>query len=102
MVVWDCLVDIWVVERVLYHRGCRNLKFNLLNARLGLLARQNDAARTDLQAVAVALKKYFDPNAKKTQQALLLLEKAQSLSKGNPIPRLDGSLAALATASAGK
>ena len=31
-----------------------------------------------------------------------LLEKAQSLSKGNPIPRLDGSLAALATASAGK
>jgi len=79
-----------------------NLKFKLLNARLGLLARQNDAARTDLQAVAVALKKYFDPNAKKTQQALLLLEKAQSLSKGNPIPRLDGSLAALATASAGK
>ena len=77
-----------------------NLK--LLNARLGLLARQNDAARTDLQAVAVALKKYFDPNAKKTQQALLLLEKAQGLSKGNPIPRLDGSLAALATASAGK
>ena len=51
---------------------------------------------------SVALKKYFDPNAKKTQQALLLLEKAQSLSKGNPIPRLDGSLAALATASAGK
>ena len=31
-----------------------------------------------------------------------LLEKAQTLSKGNPIPRLDGSLAALATASAGK
>lgn len=79
-----------------------NLKLKLLNARLGLLARQNDAARNDLQAVAAALKKYFDPNAKKTQLALQLLEKAQSLSKGNPIPRLDGSLAALATASAGK
>ncbi len=79
-----------------------NLKLKLLNARLGLLARQNDAARTDLQAVAVSLKKYFDPSAKKTQQAVLLLERAQSLSKGNPIPRLDGSLAALATASAGK
>jgi len=79
-----------------------NLKLKLLNARLGLLARQNDAARNDLQAVSVALKKYFDPSAKKTQQAFLLLEKAQSLSKGNPIPRLDGSLAALATASAGK
>lgn len=79
-----------------------NLKLKLLNARLGLLARQNDAARSDLLAVSVALKKYFDPNAKKTQLALQLLEKAQTLSKGNPIPRLDGSLAALATASAGK
>lgn len=79
-----------------------NLKLKLLNARLGLLARQNDAARADLQAVSVALKKYFDPGSRKTMQALQLLEKAQGLSKGNPIPRLDGSLAALATASAGK
>ena len=79
-----------------------NLKLKLLNARLGLLARQNDAARADMQAVAVALKKYFDPGARKTQQAVQLLEKAQALSKGNPIPRLDGSLAALATASSGK
>jgi uroporphyrin-3 C-methyltransferase len=79
-----------------------NLKLKLLNARLGLLARQNDAARADMQAVSVALKKYFDPGARKTQQAVQLLEKAQALSKGNPIPRLDGSLAALATASSGK
>ena len=79
-----------------------NLKLKLLNARLGLLGRQNEAARNDLQAVSVALKKYFDPNAKKTQLALQLLDKAQALSKGNPIPRLDGSLAAIATASAGK
>jgi uroporphyrin-3 C-methyltransferase len=55
-----------------------------------------------MQAVSVALKKYFDPGARKTQQAVQLLEKAQALSKGNPIPRLDGSLAALATASSGK
>lgn len=79
-----------------------NLKLKLLNARLGLLARQNDAARADLQAVSGSLRKYFDPSSRKTQQALQLLEKAQGLSKGNPIPRLDGSLAALATASAGK
>ena len=79
-----------------------NLKLKLLNARLSLLARQGDAAKSDLQAVSVALKKYFDPGARKTQQALQLLDKAQSLSKGSPIPRLDGSLAALATASAGK
>ncbi len=79
-----------------------NLKLKLLNARLGLLARQNDAVRADLQSVANVLKKYYDPNARKTQQALQLLEKAQTLSKGKPIPRLDGSLAALATASSGK
>jgi uroporphyrin-3 C-methyltransferase len=79
-----------------------NLKLKLLNARLSLLARQGDAAKSDLQAVSVSLKKYFDPGARKTQQALQLLDKAQSLSKGSPIPRLDGSLAALATASAGK
>jgi uroporphyrin-3 C-methyltransferase len=79
-----------------------NLKLKLLNARLSLLARQTDAAKADLQAVTVSLKKYFDPGARKTQQALLLLDKAQSLSKGGPLPRLDGSLAALATASAGK
>jgi uroporphyrin-3 C-methyltransferase len=79
-----------------------NLKLKLLNARLGLLARQNDAARADMQAVSAILKKYFDPGARKTQQAIQLLDKAQSLSKGNPIPRLDGSLAALATASSGK
>jgi uroporphyrin-3 C-methyltransferase len=79
-----------------------NLKLKLLNARLGLLARQNDAARADLQAVSAALKKYFDPSARKTQQAMQLLDKAQALSKGSPIPRLDGSLAALATASSGK
>jgi len=79
-----------------------NLKFKVLNARLSLLARQNDAARADLQAAQVALKKYFDTSAKKTQLALQLLDKAQALSKGSPIPRLDASLAALATISAGK
>jgi len=79
-----------------------NLKLKLLNARLGLLARQNDAARADMQAVAIVLKKYFDSGARKTQHALQLLEKAQALSKGNAIPRLDATMAALATASSGK
>ena len=79
-----------------------NLKLKLLNARLGLLARQNDAARADMQAVAIVLKKYFDPGARKTHHALQLLEKAQALSKGNAIPRLDATMAALATASSGK
>jgi len=79
-----------------------NLKLKVLNARLSLLARQNEAARADLLQAQAALKKYFDTSAKKTQMALQLLDKAQALSKGSPIPRLDASLAALATASAGK
>lgn len=79
-----------------------NLKLKLLNARIGLLARQNESARSDMASAAAAVRKYFDTHARKTQQALQLLQQAQSLSKSSPLPRLDGSLAALATAASGK
>ena len=46
-----------------------NLKFKLLNARLGLLARQFESARADLSAASMALNKYFDPAARRTQVA---------------------------------
>lgn len=79
-----------------------NLKLKLLNARMGLLSRQYDAVRTDLSQVVVAVKRYADPQSRKTQQLLLLLEQAQQqLQKGEP-PRLDASLAALGAASAGR
>lgn len=79
-----------------------NLKFKLLNARLGLLARQFESARADLSAANMALNKYFDPAARKTQVAAGLLQQVQGQMKGAELPRVDDSLAALATAAAGR
>jgi uroporphyrin-III C-methyltransferase len=79
-----------------------NLKFKLLNARLGLLARQFESARADLSAASMALNRYFDPVARKTQVAAGLLQQVQGQMKGAELPRVDDSLAALATAAAGR
>ena len=79
-----------------------NLKLRLLNARLGLLARQTDTARADLANASVWLSKYFDPNSRKTQAAVQLLAQIQSQLKTSELPRLDDTMAALATAAAGR
>lgn len=87
-------------EQVFFLR--ENIKLKLLNARLGLLARQYDAARSDMAHVTVAVRRYADGTSRKTQQMLALLEQAQQQSKAGEVPRLDASLAALATAAAGR
>ena len=79
-----------------------NLKLKLLNARLGLLARQLESARADLAAASAALNKYFDPGSRKTQAASTLLQQVQGQMRATEIPRVDDSLAALATAAAGR
>lgn len=79
-----------------------NLKFKLLNARLGVLARQFESSRADLQAASAALNKYFDPASRKTQQAVSLLQQVQGQMKTAELPRADDTLAALATAAAGR
>ena len=79
-----------------------NLKLKLLNARLGLLARQNDSARADLAAAGVVLTRYFDAASRKTQTATGLLRQAQGQMKALELPRVDETLAALATAAAGR
>lgn len=79
-----------------------NLKLKLLNARLGLLARQSDVAQLDLAAVGVALRKYCDPGSRKTQSATALLVQVQAQMKNTALPRIDDTLAALATAAAGR
>lgn len=79
-----------------------NLKFKLLNARLGLLARQNDSARADIAAAMTALHKYFDPAARKTQAAAGLLQQVQAQLRSAELPRIDETLAVLATAAAGR
>ena len=79
-----------------------NLKLKLLNARLGLLSRQYEATRADLQQTAAAVRRYADPQSRKTQQLLQLLEQAQQQLQKGESPRLDASLAALAAAAAGR
>ena len=79
-----------------------NLKLRLLNARLGLLSRQTDAARADLVHASAWLGKYFDPASRRTQAAALLLSQVQSQLKTTELPRLDETMAALTTAAAGR
>ena len=79
-----------------------NLKLRLLNARLSLLSRQTDTARSDLTAANAWMVKYFDPASRKTQSALQLLQQVQSQLKASELPRLDDTMTALATAAAGR
>lgn len=79
-----------------------NLKLKLLNARLSLLSRQVEAARSDAAAASAALQKYFDPASRRTQAALALAQQVQAQLRSVEIPRVDETLAALATAQAGR
>jgi uroporphyrin-3 C-methyltransferase len=79
-----------------------NFKLRLLNARLGLLARQLESAHADLAAAAGMLHKYFDASSRKTQATSLLLQQVQGQMKTLQLPRVDETLTALATAAAGR
>jgi uroporphyrin-3 C-methyltransferase len=79
-----------------------NYKLKILNARLGLLARQLDSARADIAASSATLNKYFDPASRKTQSAATLLQQLQSQMRTMELPRVDDTLAALTTAAAGR
>ena len=79
-----------------------NLKLKLLNARLGLLARQLDSSRADLGAAALLINRYFDATARRTQTAAGLLQQVQTQMKTVELPRVDDTLTALATAASGR
>ena len=79
-----------------------NLKLRLLNARMGLLSRQTETARTDLVVAGAWMSRYFDGSARKTQAATQLLQQVQGQLKTSELPRLDDTMAALATAAAGR
>ena len=79
-----------------------NFKLRLLNARMALLSRQTDTARADLVTANNWLGKYFDATSRKTQTAAQLLQQVQSQLKTSDLPRLDETMAALATAAAGR
>ncbi|RYZ10658.1 MAG: hypothetical protein EOO24_08500 [Comamonadaceae bacterium] len=79
-----------------------NLKLKLLNIRLSLLSRQVDTARNELASVSVALNRYFDPSSRRVQAAATQLQQLQAQIKTVETPRIDETLAALATAAAGR
>lgn len=79
-----------------------NLKLKLLNVRLALLSRQFEIANADLASISAALTRYFDMESRKTQVAKQLLVQIQSQMKPSELPRLDETLAAIATAATGR
>ena len=79
-----------------------NLKLKLLNARLGLLSRQIESVRSDLTSASVAVGRYFDASSRKTHAANALLQQVRGQLKALEVPRVDETLASLATAAAGR
>jgi uroporphyrin-3 C-methyltransferase len=79
-----------------------NIKLKLLNARLEVLSRQMDAARADVASANAALRKYFDGNSRKMQATVQQLQQVQSQLRSVDVPRIDETLAVIATAVAGR
>ena len=80
----------------------QNLKLKILNARLGLLGRQIQSAKSDLASVADDVRKYSDPTSKQVQTLQSALTQVQTQLGNASIPALDSSLAGLTLAAAGK
>lgn len=79
-----------------------NLKLKLLNARLALLSRQFPTAQADLQAAQQTIDRYFDRSTRRTTAASDLLRQVAMQARQTALPRPDDTLAALATAAAGR
>lgn len=79
-----------------------NLKLRLLNARLALLSRQFDTAQTDLRDAQSALDRYFDRGSRRVLAASESVRLVTSQARLVTTPRPDATLAAIATAAAGR
>ena len=79
-----------------------NLKLRLLNARLALLSRQFDTAQTDLREAQSVLDRWFDRGARRVGVASDLVRALAAQARQVAVPRPDATLAAIATASAGR
>ncbi len=79
-----------------------NLKLRLLNARLALLSRQFDTAQSDLREAQLALDKYFDRSSRRVVAVAELVRGVTGQARLVSVPRPDATLAAIATASAGR
>jgi uroporphyrin-III C-methyltransferase len=78
-----------------------NTKLRLLNARLALLSRQFDSAQNDLRDVQTSLDRYFDRSPRRAA-AIESVRQVLVQSRQVAVPRPDATLAAIATASAGR
>jgi uroporphyrin-III C-methyltransferase len=79
-----------------------NLKLRLLNARLALLSRQFDTAQTDLRDAQSVLDRYFDRSSRRVTATTELVRQVAGQARLVSVPRPDATLAAIATASAGR
>ena len=79
-----------------------NLKLRLLNARLSVLSRQLGTARNDLAMAERDMAQFFNLGHRQGQVAKSLLKQVQSQLNQTNLPRLDASMAALATAASGR
>lgn len=79
-----------------------NLKLRLLNARLGLLARQMDAVQDDLKGIDAALARYFDTAAPEIVSAQAAVTQLRTELVVRDLPQPEESLAALAVAAGGR
>jgi len=72
-----------------------NLKLRLLNARLGLLSRDEAGYREDLRTAQAWIQRYFDARAKASVAALAQLKQLQSASVSFEPPSITDSLEAV-------
>ncbi|MDP3082094.1 MAG: uroporphyrinogen-III C-methyltransferase [Rubrivivax sp.] len=79
-----------------------NVKLRLLNARLALLSRQFDIAQSDLRDAQSALDRYFDRQSRRVQTTSDLVRLVSKQARLVSVPWPDATLAAIATASAGR
>jgi uroporphyrin-3 C-methyltransferase len=79
-----------------------NVKLRLLNARLALLSRQYDIAQADLRDAQSMLERYFDRGSRRVGAASEQVRQLTAQARQVALPRPDATLAALATAVAGR
>ena len=79
-----------------------NIKQRLLNARMGMLARQPAAVRGDLDGATDLLARYFDPASRQVQQTTATIGQLRNEVTQWDVPRIDDSLAALGAAGSAK
>lgn len=75
-----------------------NIRLQLMNARMGLLARQTASARADLAAVQALVLRYYDLDAPRTRHALRTLQQLQDHILSVQAPAITETLTAIAAA----